>query len=708
MIQLGWDETIPAEIVAEWKQFVNAIATLNTLRMPRWVSTARNESVQLHGFSDASEKAYAAVVYVKCNGNVHLLTSKTKVNPIKNRKTLPKLELCAAHLLANLLKRVRCNMKHNFTIYAWSDSTIVLSWINNRKNSNRFIRKKVSEISELPNTQWSYVPTKENPADLGSRGVLSIERDSIWWKGPTWLQKTSDEWPSIPQQKRQVLVNTAENNKTHFLDAITEKCSSFGKLRRIVAYVLRFVEMLRGRKPNSLTPTVVELEKAEKAIIQRHQELLFPKERRALKDKEFVSRDSGIASLYPFIDKDGIIRVGGRLHNASMQFNQKHPIILQRSHLAEILVAGYHTSTLHGGNRLTETAIKRKYWIIGVRRIIKKHIRNCSKCIRFKQETSKQLMGNLPEPRVIISHPFLHTGVDYAGPISMKCSRGRGQKTFKGYIAVFVCMATKAIHLEAVSDLTTEAFIAALKRFLARRGKCAVIYSDNGTNFVGASRKLDKDFKAAIKNNSSAMSFLTEEKVQWKFIPPGAPHQGGIWEASVKSIKYHINRVIGESKLTYEEMSTLLCQIEAMLNSRPLTYAESEDIESLDILSPAHFLIGRSFVDEPEHTENLIGSLNRWKLIQKMKKDFWNKWKDEYLTTLQHRRKWSQPQDNLQKGDVVIVKDETTHPAKWPLGLIEEVFPGKDGKVRVVSIKLQNGCLKRPVQKVCPLAKAEE
>ncbi|XP_037931692.1 uncharacterized protein LOC119666485 [Teleopsis dalmanni] len=235
-------------------------------------------------------------------------------------------------------------------------------------------------------------------------------------------------------------------------------------------------------------------------------------------------------------------------------------------------------------------------------------------------------------------------------------------------------MCTKAIHLEAVSDLSSEAFIAALKRFFPRRGKSAHLYSDNGTNFIGALKKLDKEFGNAIKNNTSMLPILAAEKIEWHFIPPASPHFGGIWEAAVKSVKYHLKRVIGETKLTFEEMTTLLNQIEAVLNSRPLCYTSS-DIDSIDVLTPGHFLIGRPILDEPEtEVKNNISLIDRSKLVQKIKTDFWKKWKNEYVTSLQKRNKWFREKPNLAEGQVVIIKDENTAPTRWPLGKITEVF----------------------------------
>lgn len=334
-------------------------------------------------------------------------------------------------------------------------------------------------------------------------------------------------------------------------------------------------------------------------------------------------------------------------------------------------------------------------------------IRSCVKCTRYRTENLNQLMGNLPKYRVNACYPFEHCGVDYAGPIQVKCTKGRGFKTHKGYVAVFVCMATKAIHLEAVSELSSDAFLAALRRFFARRGKSRHMYSDNGTNFVGAAKKLDKDFFAAVKDNAKLVGILAEDRIEWHFIPPGSPHFGGLWEAGVKSMKYHLKRVIGENKLTFEELTTVLAQIEGVLNSRPL-YAIGDEADD-EVLTPGHFLIGRPLIDIPEPAEeSKISSLNRWRLLNSLSRHFWRKWKDEYLTTLQNRYKWAKTKPNVKDGQLVLVKDEDTHPSRWPMGKIIESHPGNDGLVRVVSVKTQNGIVKRPIRKICPLEVIQE
>ncbi|GBL86734.1 hypothetical protein AVEN_78956-1, partial [Araneus ventricosus] len=217
---------------------------------------------------------------------------------------------------------------------------------------------------------------------------------------------------------------------------------------------------------------------------------------------------------------------------------------------------------------------------------------------------------------------FSRVGTDYAGPFLIKPRRGRGTQRMKCYICVFVCFTTKAVHIEIVGDLTSEAFIAALKRFIGRRGKPTEIYSDCGTNFIAADRELRR-VGASLRKDEPVNKFFMEESIRWKFNPPAAPHFGGLWEAAIKSAKLHLKRTIGNQILTYEEFLTLILQIEACLNSRPLCPI-SEDPSELSVLTPGHFIIGTALTTIPE--ENLldekISNLKRWKLTQQLFQSF--------------------------------------------------------------------------------------
>ncbi|XP_050557832.1 uncharacterized protein LOC126911988 [Spodoptera frugiperda] len=384
-----------------------------------------------------------------------------------------------------------------------------------------------------------------------------------------------------------------------------------------------------------------------------------------------------------------------------MSQNMKHPLIIpNNTHLSDLLIKQGHQMTLHGGARVTQAWLRHQYWILGGNRAIKKCLRNCVKCRKHDPIKHEQLMGDLPLARSNPTRPFFHTGVDFTGFVDVKASKGRGIKTTKGYIAVFVCMATKAVHIELVSDLTSSSFLAALRRMAARRGTPGHVYSDNGTNFVGASRILNEEF-VNIQNtlDDSFFEAIASMEINWHFNAPSWPSAGGLWEAAVKSLKYHLKRVIGSQKLTFEEYSTLLAQIEACLNSRPLC-ALSEDPEDLDCLTPFHFLASGPTLTIIETERDLR---TRWQLTQKIFDDLWKRWRAEYLCQLSARSKWRKPHQNLKINDIVIIHDVNLPPGKWPMGRVIELHPGKDGYVRVVTLRTKNGTLKRPITKLSVL-----
>ena len=265
-------------------------------------------------------------------------------------------------------------------------------------------------------------------------------------------------------------------------------------------------------------------------------------------------------------------------------------------------------------------------------------------------------MGELPQARVRPSSPFERSGVDYAGPIHMRLTKTRDKGTMKGYIAIFICTATRAVHIEVVEDYTREAFIATFHRFTSRRGFCKELYSDQGTNFVGADALLRQMVDASSEFSSRVVLSLAQEGTSWIFNPPSAPHFGGIWEAAVKSAKHHLRCVIGDQVLTFSELATLMCRIEVCLNSRPLTTL-NDDPSDIDFLSPSHFLIQRSsfIVPEGDVTNDNVSAGKRWLLISQLTQHFWARWSNEYLTSLQSRTKWKQPQPPVTVGELVLV-----------------------------------------------------
>ncbi|XP_036146070.1 uncharacterized protein LOC105830105 [Monomorium pharaonis] len=429
----------------------------------------------------------------------------------------------------------------------------------------------------------------------------------------------------------------------------------------------------------------------------------FAKELHALKLNQTLPNTSKLKNLTPFLDSEGVIRVGGRLTNAPLSYDEKHPVIIPRHRVATLIVDHAHLRCLHGGTQLTLRVIKQNFWILNARNLIKSINYSCVVCSRYRALPVSQIMADLPAARVTPSRPFMHCGVDYAGPFHVLPVQRRGQKSFKAYVSVFVCLATRAIHLELVNDYSTNRFLAAFKRFVARRGLPSNMYSDNGTNFRGADRELKRVFKILVRD-PNLITHLASDGVTWKFIPPSAPHFGGLWEAGVKAMKYHLIRIVGSHTLSVEEFTTLLAQVESCLNSRPIS-ALNDDPEDLSILTPGHFLIGESLTSLPEESVlNLKENrLDRWQRVRRMMEQFWKVWSREYLHTLQQRLKWRQSCSNLRIGELVLVQNESLPPSKWELGRILNLYPAKDGKIRVVDVKTTSGLYKRPVSRLCRL-----
>ncbi|XP_072389469.1 uncharacterized protein [Diabrotica undecimpunctata] len=314
-------------------------------------------------------------------------------------------------------------------------------------------------------------------------------------------------------------------------------------------------------------------------------------------------------------------------------------------------------------------------------------------------------MGDLPKERVTQTFPFHSTGVDYAGPFLLKDRKGRGCKTFKAWVCLFICLKTKAIHLEIATSLTSEAFIAYLKRFIARRGRPLQLFSDNGTNFIGAKSELDEISSFLTNNKTELASFCANDKIAWKFIPANSPHFGGIWEAGIKSMKVHLRRTMKNNLLIFEEFQTLLVQVESVLNSQPLSPLSSNP-NDFNPITPAHFLIGRPFTSlpEPDLTDISTNRLSRYQHLQMMHQHIWHRWSKEYMGELQQRQKWfSDPSPNIQVGQLVLIKDIRFPPLCWPLGRVTAIHPGQDGVTRVVTVKTARGEYKRAVKNISPL-----
>ena len=503
-MKVDWDDEVPESIRESWLKWRSELDLLSTKYVPRCYhdKTTSVTSMELHGFSNASELAYSAVVYLRmecADGSIQigLVLSKTKVAPIK-RLTIPRLELYGAQLLARLLHHVRIVL--NIPLdksYVWTDSTIVLHWlVGSPRRFKTYAGNRVSNIVELLGPErWHHVSGLDNPADCASRGLFPSELidHSLWWNGPEWLKLPSSSWPDQMQIPRSFTIPDKEKEVSFVAIAKLvgaliplDQFSHFTHLKRVTAWIIRFWENCRAKSSNQQKRIkshlcVVELQKAEIYWLANIQRLHVNKEITNLKKGCRLNKSSPLIPLHPFLDADDLIRVGGREQNSNRAHSTKHPVILHGSHpVTRVIIQSEHLRLLHAGPTLLSCSLNRRFHILGSHKVVRSITRSCVTCRRIAAKPQSQMMGQLPIERVTPDFIFDRVGVDYAGPLQLKLGSTRKSVFVKSYVCVFVSLSVRAVHLELVSDLSTDAFIACLRRFISRRGKPTLIWSDHG------------------------------------------------------------------------------------------------------------------------------------------------------------------------------------------------------------------------------------
>ncbi|XP_055623198.1 uncharacterized protein LOC129766644 [Toxorhynchites rutilus septentrionalis] len=736
--KLDWDEPLPEAIADKWRWFCVQISEIHNIVFPRRITTSEpshKNIIELHGFSDAAKRAYGAAIYVRTiteNGaQIQLLCAKSRVTPTSEKNTdenttIPRMELRAASLLVHLMEKVKATVHVKIDwVYYWTDSTVTLDWIASpTKRRPQFITNRVNEINARTSIKdWYHVSSGENPADPISRGssVKLLAKNSLWWSGPDFLLNCNQLWSHSEVEQIDCFItrNTERISEPDDIASpirdytLLERYSSIGKLQRVVAYCLRFKKNCFSRDNRKIGSLAMnELKDALKHIIKISQKKKFTSEIQQLTTNKKLSNSSSLLTLRPFLDQDGLLRVGGRIQAAGLDYDQLHPIILPANCKLTFLIAvDKHISHLHIGPQSLLYTIRLNYWPIHGKNLVRKVVHRCLTCFRNNPQSLKQVMGEIPKVRLTPGRPFQTCGVDFGGPFTIKENFIRTQKTLKVYVALFICLRTRAVHIELVSSLSSPAFIAALRRFSSQRGQGSTIFCDNATNFVGSKneiQRLTEQFKNQIE--PEVRKFCAVEEIEWKFIPPRSPNFGGIWEAGIKSVKHHMKRVLGSTIPTYEEMLTLLKQIEGCLNSRPISPL-STDARDPNPLTPGHFLVGGPITAIPDKLfcETSSTRLTRYEEVQKNLQLFWNRWRVEYLNNLQQRtKKWSSKQPDLLLGQLCLVKDDALPANTWITGRVIKLHPGPDKHIRVATLITAKGEIKRSISKLCPLPIEED
>tara|TARA_B110000881_G_scaffold142907_1_gene126249 strand:- start:157 stop:5301 length:5145 start_codon:yes stop_codon:yes gene_type:complete len=746
-LKLGWDDDIPIEQQRKWQEWKADLHKLEEFCINRCLIPEGFENptaVQIHHFSDASGVGYGSTSYLRltnANGGVHciLLIAKSRVAPIK-KITIPRMELTAATVAVRIDTMLRSELQlSEVESFFWTDSTTVLRYIRNESaRYQTFVANRVEVIRERSTpSQWRHVGTAQNPADECSRGQ-SVEKfltNQRWTRGPEFLWQEETKWPDQswlynhdndatqlgddPEVKVSVHAVKVEGFEDP-IDKLLQHFSKYHSLKRAVAHLLRLKRVLMQKvndketRNTQLEPlpalrrrdhplTVKDLQDAEEAIIRYVQREAFPKEIETLEASGNINKSSPIYRLDPILEDD-ILKIGGRLGLGDLPPEAKHPMILpRRSVVSSLILRQIHEQSAHSGRNQILSTLQQRYWIVGANSAARKMMNGCVVCRRQRAKIMEQKMANLPADRIAPDEPpFSKVGMDYFGPLQVK----RGRSQVKRYGVVFVCLASKAIHLECAASLDTDACINVIRRFISRRGQVTEIRSDNGSNLVGAKREMQNEIKSW--NQTRIHDSLLQKNVDWIFNPPGGSHHGGIWERQIRTIRKLMCATVREQLLTDDNLQTLLCEIEAIVNGRPITRIPGE-VSDPEALTPNHLLLLKGNVQlPPAVTEKLSQyARRRWKQVQYLADLFWRRWVREYLPQLNERQKWLQPRRNARVGDLVLVMNESTPRNVWPMGKIIETMPASDGFVRQVRVRTKTSILRRPIDKLCLLLEAD-
>lgn len=703
-----WDADVPEELINNLRKWCQAAAKMRPIEIQRNFVPPKNEitRLQLVGFSDASESAYAAVVYVVSENKrgekmSRFCTAKSRVAPLA-KQTIPRLELLGAVILSRMINRLReiiGNLIEINEVVCCTDSQVTLTWIKNASGQyKQYVQGRVNEIRANTGKEvWFHVPGKENPADLPSRGctVEALEIES-WSHGPDWLTTSRDEWPLTSGEGLTSGTEELKTNKVAVFKVATENTgcistlidlanfSNVGRLLRVTGWVLRFINRLRQRCFQPET----ELSASELKISENMWLRCVQKELKADPKFEQVKKSLGV------FDSNGLLRCGGRLKHADIPFDTKHPILLPQKHtLTELLVRKAHVEVFHNGVKETLTQLRSKFWVIKGRQSVKSIVSRCVVCRKLEGLAyGVPEMAPLPECRVKGGTSFDAVGTDFCGPCYV---RSNSSQIVKCYVNIITCAASRMVHLEVVNDLSTPALIRGLKRFFARRGHPSLIISDNA-----------KTFKA-----QQLKQFLAGKGILWRYNLAKAPWWGGMFERLIRSTKRCLKKLFSNAKLTYEELNTVIIEIEGVLNSRPLTYVDAEGGE---ILTPSHLHLGKRLLDPPgEPTEPVefdeSDARAEVKRVEAVIQRFWETWKKEYLTSLRENstingRMGQRPEI----GDVVIIHQDDKRRHLWKLGRVVKLLANSEGVVRGAKVRVHEQGkraveIDRPLQKLFPL-----
>ena len=524
--------------------------------------------------------------------------------------------------------------------------------------------------------------------------------------------------------------STATNETKTFEPSRLQHISSWHRAKRAIALCLRLKRKLQNREVKRHTDVrrplkrtalnVAELEEAEKEIVRSLQAKHFHEELKVLNNlkspeesdrtttklkKDGIKPISALYRLDPYVNNDGIMRIGGRIKRADVPLKVKHPVIMPKSsHLTTLLVRHKHVQVNHMGRGITHNELRQTgYWVIGGSSAVSRVISKCVTCKKLRGTLQQQKMSDLPKDRLDPAPPFTYCAVDHFGPFLIKEKRS----LVKRYGVLFTCMASRAIHLEAANSLSSSSFINCLRRFLNRRGPVRQIRSDRGTAYVGARNELRQAM--AEMDQEAVQKYLTENGTDWipfQMNTPRSSHMGGVWERQIGTVRRVLEPLLktSGSQLDDESFQTFLTEAEAIVNARPLTTSNLCAADAPEPLTPNHLLTMKERVVLPppgKFQREDVYAHKWWRRVQYLVNEFWVRWRREYLQELQQRQKWVQPKRDIAVGDIVIVKEDDSTRSQWPLGRVAETYPSDDGSIRKVKLQIASRELNKDGTRKC-------
>ncbi|EFP09743.1 hypothetical protein CRE_21846 [Caenorhabditis remanei] len=781
---IDWKHRIPKSLLPRWdairKQFSELSITIPRLLRPR----GGYKNVQLLVFSDASKDTYACAVYIMYEYDdrepeIGLLTAKSKIKPSSSKTlTIPRLELLAIEIGTRIAMSVVKAMtsEHPCSVRFFSDAMVALYWVLRNEQKKCWVSNRVKGIHEvcdslksleIPNT-FHHCPTDLNPADIATRGMGSeeLKNCTLWFHGPGFLKEDPSKWPcrlegniTCPSDFRELIsseiIATKKNTDTtdsteqsvgqSEFDALTDALKGMcmvtqrkdqyvsfvpyersNSLSRVVSYTHSTLNCLLKlfKRHEWKSPIMQEFVKSKsipdtslmglkgRAIARRLVFIEHYKEA-ASQGQEFPSK------LLPVEGSDGIVRTHRRVPSPVLASDAYKRILVHKKHrLARLVVEETHLKNVHLPATYLVTALRTRYWILTDKQLADSVCRSCVPCQKVNNKPfAYPFARRIPRFRTTPSVPFQHVGLDYMGPLSYRLDDGISLG--KAYVLVYTCLVTRATHLELIPDGTAETYVQGLKNVFSRRGIPHSVYSDNARTFTLGSKIISDDLKRYVPSTSFT-NFLATFDINFHYITPLAPWQGGIYERVVGIVKHQMRKEIGKTTKSFFSLNHVIVRVESMINSRPLT-PNPRDINDLPALRPMDFILPTVLIDLPSERDGLKSNeqfdptrnssvterrtLDHLAGLDEVIERLWDIWSSAYLAYLRENAHPEKRTSLLKPrvGQLVLIYTDKSPRHNWPLGVIDSLKYSKDGSVRTATVRCRDKFYERAVNQLIPL-----